>query len=108
MSMVSRLRAVVYGVALSASTLAAAAAETSGYFTTAGAPLYAPSGSNAGDAGSTLARQQASGYFAEPYALLLPPTLAPGDGGATLAKQRASGYFPAADAPLVPPTSNLR
>lgn len=90
--------------ALSAATLlvavTAASAGESGYFDTAGAPLWSPSHYESGDAQLTEQRQQASGYFATADAPLVAPSAGSLDSATTIEKQRASGYFSEADSPL--------
>jgi len=80
------------------------ATQSSGYFTTAGAPLVVPYDQN-NRSDMTAQEQRASGYFATPDAPLVAPDEGNADAGSTAKKQSDSGYFPAAGAPLVSPTT---
>ncbi|MGO8919937.1 MAG: hypothetical protein ACLQJR_28900 [Stellaceae bacterium] len=70
----------------------------------ADAPLVAPPTPNTGS-GSTLNRQEKSGYYPDADAPLVPPNDTSGNPAATQSDQKRSGYFPDAGAPLVPPNT---
>ena len=68
----------------------------------AGGPLVAPTNPSASEtAGSTLQRQEDSGYYPTAGSPDVAPPTNPVDAGSTLQRQEQSGYFPSAGAPIV-------
>jgi hypothetical protein len=103
-----RFLALAATMMLPAAAVWAQPASANGYLDRPDAPLVGPTVYDTGNAGTTLARQQASGYFAaagDP--LVAPSDHSTGDAAATSARQRSSGYFAEAGAPLVSPTTTV-
>jgi len=91
-------------IGVAAAAYADGNANSPGYFTEAGAPLFAPVNQN--DSSSTTAqKQQESGYFPSADAPLVAPDSGNAGAAATAGDQSKSGYFPSADAPLVSPNT---